>query len=41
MSRVEGVDPMKVRIGQRVRLRVSPKSGDEDSFPLFVAEGGA
>ena len=41
MSRVEGSDPMKVRIGQRVRLRVSPKSGDEDCFPLFVAEGGA
>ena len=41
MSRVEGSDPMKVRIGQRVRLRVSPKSGGEDCFPLFVAEGGA
>ena len=41
MSRVDGIDPMQVRIGQRVRLRVSPKAGDEDPFPLFVAEGGA
>src|SRR5882724_10480774 len=41
MSRVDGGDPMQVRIGQRVRLRVSPKAGDEDPFPLFVAEGGA
>jgi uncharacterized OB-fold protein len=39
MSRVEGVDPMKVRIGQRVRLRVSPKAGDEDPFPQCVPEG--
>src|SRR5438128_1749190 len=41
MSRVEGIDPTQVRIGQRVRLRVSPKAGDEDPFPHFVAEGGA
>jgi uncharacterized protein len=41
MSRVEGIAPDKVRIGQRVRLRVQPKTGDEDPFPLFVPEGAA
>lgn len=40
MSRVEDIAPDKVRIGQRVRLRVHPAKGDEDPFPLFVpAEG--
>ena len=39
MSRVEGIAPDKVRIGQRVRLRVQAKTGDEDPLPLFVPEG--
>jgi uncharacterized OB-fold protein len=39
MSRVEGIAPDKVCIGQRVRLRVQAKAGDEDPFPLCVPEG--
>jgi uncharacterized OB-fold protein len=39
MSRVEGIAPDKVRIGQRVRLRVQARAGDEDPMPLFVPEG--
>jgi uncharacterized OB-fold protein len=39
MSRVEGIAPDKVRIGQRVRLRVQARVGDEDPMPLFVPEG--
>ena len=36
MSRVEGIDPMKVRIGQRVRLRVHRPGGDDPPCPVFV-----
>ena len=39
MSRVEDIAPEKVRIGQRVRLRVQARAGDEDPMPLFVPEG--
>ena len=39
MSRVEDIAPDKVRIGQRVRLRVQARAGDEDPMPLFVPEG--
>jgi len=36
MSRVEGIDPMKVRIGQRVRFRVHRPGGDDPPCPVFV-----
>jgi uncharacterized protein len=36
MSRVEGIDPMKVRIGQRVRFRVHRPGGEEPPCPVFV-----
>jgi len=40
MSRVEGIDPIEVKIGQRVRLRVHRPGGDEPPCPVFVpAEG--
>ena len=40
MSRVEDVDPMQVKIGQRVRLRVHRQGGEEPPVPVFVpAEG--
>src|SRR5213080_2247587 len=38
MSRVEDIAPDEVRIGQRVRLRVQARVGDEDPMPLFVPE---
>jgi len=40
MSRVEGIDPMAVKIGQRVRFRVHRPGGDDPPCPVFVpAEG--
>jgi uncharacterized OB-fold protein len=40
MSRVEGIDPMQVKIGQRVRFRVHRPGGDDPPCPVFVpAEG--
>jgi len=40
MSRVEGVAPEAVRIGQRVRFKVHRPGGEEDPMPVFVpAEG--
>jgi uncharacterized OB-fold protein len=40
MSRVEDIDPMQVRIGQRVRLRVHRPGGEEPPMPAFVPAGG-
>ena len=34
MSRVEGVDPMAVRIGMRVAVRMHPGEGDEAPYPV-------
>ena len=40
MSRVEDIDPMQVKIGQRVRFRVHRPGGENDPYPVFVpAEG--
>jgi uncharacterized OB-fold protein len=40
MSRVEDISPDKVKIGQRVRLRVHTPGGEDDPYPVFVpAEG--
>jgi uncharacterized protein len=36
MSRVEGIDPMEVKIGQRVRFRVHRPGGDDPPCPVFV-----
>ena len=36
MSRVEGIDPMQVKIGQRVRLRVHRPGGDDPPCPVFI-----
>ena len=36
MSRVEGIDPMQVRIGMRVRFRIHRPGGDEPAYPVFV-----
>ena len=37
MSRVEGIDPMAVRIGMRVRVRMHP---GEPPYPVFDVEAG-
>ena len=40
MSRVEGIDPMDVRIGQRVKVRMIPGTDDAAPYPVFdPAEG--
>ena len=36
MSRVEDIDPMQVRIGQRVRFRVHRPGGEEPPCPVFM-----
>ena len=36
MSRVEDIDPMQVKIGQRVRFRVHRPGGEEPPAPVFV-----
>jgi uncharacterized OB-fold protein len=36
MSRVEDIDPMQVRVGQRVRFRVHRPGGEEPPWPVFV-----
>jgi hypothetical protein len=42
---VEDIDPMKVAIGMRVRVRMHPEQGDQPPYPVFVpvetAEAGA
>ena len=41
MSRVEGVPPEAVKIGQRVRFRVHRPGGEEAPCPVFVPAEGA
>ncbi len=41
MSRVEGIEPMAVTIGLRVRFRVHRPGGDEPAYPVFVPAEGA
>lgn len=39
MSRVEGVTPLDVRIGQRVKVRVVEQAGEEAPLPVFDLAG--
>lgn len=36
MSRVEDIDPLQVKIGMRVRLRMHPGEGEQPPYPVFV-----
>ena len=40
MSRVEDMDPMAVKIGQRVHFRAHHPGGDEAPIPVFTALEG-
>ncbi|MCC7485596.1 MAG: OB-fold domain-containing protein [Burkholderiales bacterium] len=41
MSRVEDIDPMQVKIGMRVKVRMHPGDEKQPPYPVFVAaEGG-
>jgi uncharacterized OB-fold protein len=39
MSRVEGIDPMAVRIGMRVKLKMHPGAEGHPPYPVFAPEG--
>ncbi len=41
MSRVEGIAPEQVAIGQRVRFRAHRPDGDEAPYPVFTPMEGA
>jgi hypothetical protein len=41
MSRVEGIDPLEVKIGMRVKVRMIPGSDDEVRYPVFDLVEGA
>jgi uncharacterized OB-fold protein len=36
MSRVEDVDPMKVKIGMRVKVRMHPGDDKQPPYPVFT-----
>jgi uncharacterized OB-fold protein len=41
MSRVEDIDPMQVRIGMRVKVRIDPGDDKQPPYPVFVAAEGS
>lgn len=41
MSRVENMDPMKVTIGMRVKMRMIPATENQPTYPVFDPAEGA
>ena len=41
MSRVEDIDPMQVKIGMRVKVRMHPGDEKQPPYPVFVPAGDA
>lgn len=41
MSRVEGIDPMQVRIGMRVRVKMLPGDDKQPPYPVFMTAEGS
>ena len=41
MSRVEDIDPMQVRIGMRVKVRINPGDEKQLPYPVFTPAEGA
>jgi len=41
MSRVEDIDPMQVKIGMRVKVRMHPGDDKQPPYPVFVAAEGS
>jgi uncharacterized OB-fold protein len=41
MSRVEDIDPLAVRIGMRVKVRINPGDDKQPPYPVFTPAGGA
>jgi uncharacterized OB-fold protein len=40
MSRVEGVDPLEVKIGMRVQVKMHPGDEKQPTYPVFTPAGG-
>ncbi len=41
MSRVEDIDPMQVKIGMRVKVRIQPGDDKQPPYPVFIPAEGA
>jgi uncharacterized protein len=41
MSRVEGIDPLQVKIGMRVQVKMHPGDDKQPPYPVFTPAGGA
>ncbi len=41
MSRVEDTDPMQVKIGMRVKVKMHPGDEKQPPYPVFTPAGGA
>jgi len=41
MSRVEGIDPMAVKIGMRVKVKINPGDDKQLPYPVFTPAEGA
>ena len=41
MSRVEDIDPMQVKIGMRVKVKMHPGDEKQPPYPVFTPAGGA
>jgi uncharacterized OB-fold protein len=41
MSRVEDTDPMQVKIGMRVKVKMRPGDEKQPTYPVFTPAGGA
>ena len=41
LSRVEDIDPMVVKIGMRVRVRINPAADGKPPLPVFVPESAS
>ena len=41
MSRVEDIDPLAVKIGMRVKVRMHPGDDKQPPYPVFVPLGGS
>ena len=41
MGRVEDIDAMAVKIGQRVQVRMAPGEGEQPPYPVFTLAGEA
>ena len=41
MSRVEGIDPLQVKIGMRVKVKMHPGDEKQPPYPVFAVQEGS